>query len=369
MLKEFIQNYKFNIMNSKYKDLKKASMFIGVLILLILILVFSVLIAVTIGSTSIKIKDVYSVILFEAFNIKELSEYSKGAIHDVIWLIRLPRLVLGVAVGAGLAVAGAVMQAVVKNPMASPYTLGVSSGASLGATMAILMSIGAKFGNNSVGILAFLGALLATFLVMLISNIKSKATTTKLLLSGMAVSSIFAAFSSFIIFFAHDKEGIKNITYWLMGSLGGAKWESIGIIYLVVTLGSLFFINQWRTLNLMLLGDDVSITLGTNLHRTRQIYMIVTSLMVGFVVFSAGIIGFVGLIIPHIARLFFGSNHKKVIPICFLFGGIFLVWADVLSRVIIPYTELPIGILVSMIGSPTFIFLMVRKSTKVRGNI
>ncbi len=356
-------------MNSEYKNIGKTSIFIGVFLLLLVIIVVSVLVAVTIGSTSIKLKDVYSVIIYELFKLESLTEYADGAIHDVIWLIRLPRLVLAVAVGAGLAVCGAVMQAVVKNPMASPYTLGVSSGASLGATMAILLGVGAEFGNNSVGVLAFIGALAATFLVMLIANTGTKATTTKLLLAGLAVSAVFSAFSSFIIFFANDKEGIQDITYWLMGSLASAKWDSIWLIYLVVFSGCLFFITQYRTLNLMLLGDDVSITLGTNLHRTRQIYMTVTSLMIGFIVFSAGIIGFVGLIIPHIVRLFFGSNHKKVIPISMMFGAVFLIWADVCSRIVIPYTELPIGILVSMIGAPTFVYLMVKKSSDLGGNL
>ncbi len=356
-------------MNFDYKNTRETSMFIGVFLLLLVIVIVSVLVAVTIGSTSIKVKDVYSVIIYEMFKMDSLLEYSKGAIHDVIWLIRLPRLVLAVVVGAGLAVCGSVMQAVVKNPMASPYTLGVSSGALLGATVAILIKTGLNFGNNAVGIFAFLGALMATFLVMIIANTGTKATTTKLLLAGLAVSSVFSAFSSFIIFFTNDKEGIKTITYWLMGSLAGAKWESIWIIYIVVILGSIFFVTQYRTLNLMLLGDDVSITLGTNLHRTRQIYMAVTAMMIGFVVFSAGIIGFVGLIIPHIVRLFFGSNHKKVLPICFMFGAIFLVWADVVSRIIIPYTELPIGILVSMIGAPTFVYLMVKKASEAGGNL
>ncbi len=356
-------------MSVKNKNFMGTSIFIGVFLLLMIAMIISVLVAVTFGSTNIHVKDVYSVILYEIFHIDSLIEYQSGAIHDVIWLIRLPRLILAIAVGAGLAVCGVVMQAVVKNPMASPYTLGVSSGASFGATMAILMGVGVSLGSGYIGVMAFLGALLATFLVMLISNIGTKATTTKLLLAGLAVSSVFSSFSSFVIFFSNDKEGIKNITYWLMGSLGSAKWETMWMIHLVVIGGSLFFLTQYRTLNLMLLGDDVSITLGTNLYRVRQIYMMVSALIIGFVVFSAGIIGFVGLIIPHIVRMFFGSNHKRVIPITFMLGAIFLIWADVFSRIIIPYTELPIGILVSMIGAPTFIYLMINKSSRTGGNL
>ncbi len=356
-------------MKAKKNNFRQTSIFIAVCLLLLVGIVFSLLVAVTLGSTDMALKDVYSVIFYEVFKIDSLIDYAEGPMHDIVWLIRLPRIVLAVAVGAGLAVCGAVMQAVVKNPMASPYTLGVSSGASLGATLAILWGVGSNFGFNYVGVVAFIGALLATLFVMLIANTGTKATTTKLLLAGMAVSAVASAFSSFVIFFARDREGIRSITYWLMGSLGAASWDSIWLIHAVVIIGSIFFITQYRTLNLMLLGDDVSITLGTNLSRSRQIYMAVTAMMIGFVVFSAGIIGFVGLIIPHIVRVFFGSNHQRVLPVSFLFGGLFMIWADVASRTIIPQTEMPIGILVSMIGAPTFIYLMIKKSMKAGGNL
>ncbi len=356
-------------MKMNYKNLKGTSIFIVVLLLLAAAIPVSLLFAVTFGTSDMAMKDVYSVIVYEIFKLDSLVDYASGPIHDIVWLIRLPRIVLAVAVGAGLAVCGAVMQAVVKNPMASPYTLGVSAGASLGATLAILLDVGIQFGSNYVGVVAFLGALASTVFVMIIANAGTKATTTKLLLAGMAVSAVASAFSSFVVFFARDKEGIQSITYWLMGSLAGANWDSILLIHVVVFFGSLFFVTQYRTLNLMLLGDDVSITLGTNLLRSRQLYMAITAFMIGFVVFSAGIIGFVGLIIPHIVRVFFGSNHIRVLPICFFFGGLFMIWADVASRSIIPQTELPIGILVSMIGAPTFIYLMIKKSMKAGGNL
>lgn len=344
------------------KSQRGAAIYIVVSFVLFAVVVLSVLYAVTIGSTSISVFHVYQVIGFELFHIESMSQFSEGAVHDVIWLIRLPRILLAVAVGAGLAVCGVVMQAVVKNPLADPYVLGISSGASLGATLAIMLGIGVAFGENYVGVLAFLGAFVASILVMTIANIGSRANTVKLLLAGMAISAVFSAFSSFIIFIANDKEGIQTITYWLMGSLGGAKWETLGSIYVVVVGGVIFFITQFRTLNMMLLGDEVSITLGTDLHRFRQGYMLVASLMIGFVVFSAGIIGFVGLIVPHFIRMFFGTDHKKILPISALVGAIFMIWADVASRVIIPHTELPIGILISMIGAPIFIVLLLKKS-------
>ncbi len=351
-----------NIDSSTKKNILGTSIYIGVSILLLIAVILSVMIAVAIGSTKISFNDVYSVIIFKLFKTEQLVAYAKGPIHDIIWLIRLPRVVLAVAVGAGLSVCGSVMQAVVKNPMAGPYTLGISSGASLGATMAILLGVGSAWGPNAVGMVAFIGAFVAALLVMFIASIGSRANTVKLLLAGIAISSVFSAFSSFIVYLANDKEGIQSITYWLMGSLAGANWETMGFIYFVVFGGSLFFISQFRILNMMLLGDDVSITLGTNLHVYRQVYMLVSAMMIGFVVFSSGIIGFVGLIVPHFVRLFFGSDHKKVLPVALLVGSLFMIWADVLARVIIPYTELPIGILVSMIGAPTFIYLLLKKT-------
>lgn len=341
---------------------KTKPIYIGVIIMLFIVLVISIFTAVTIGSSDISIKKVYEIIIFRLFNMGDAEVLSNGAIHDVVWLIRLPRIILAICVGIGLSVSGVVMQAVVKNPLADPYILGVSSGASLGATIAIMLGFTTILGSNSIGIFAFIGAFLVSMLVLIISNTGGRANSTKLLLAGMALSSVCSAFSSFIIYVKNDAEGMKNITFWLMGSLGGAKWEEIAFILPLILVGTIFFISQYRILNLMLLGDEVSVTLGTDLHKYRQIYLIVTSLIIGLVVYSSGMIGFVGLIIPHIVRIFFGTDHKKIIPISALTGAIFLIWADVLSRIVIKNAELPIGILISMIGAPCFVYLMIKKS-------
>ena len=336
--------------------------YICVSIILVIILIFSILTTVTMGSVEISIKNVYEIIIYKLFNIGDAKFLSSGAIHDIVWFIRLPRIILAVAVGIGLSVCGVIMQAIVKNPLADPYILGISSGASLGATLAIMLGVGVFFGSNYVGICAFLGAFAISILVLTLANVNGRANSTKLLLAGMALSSVCSAFSSFIVYFANDREGMQSITYWLMGSLAGAKWQNIRIIIPVVIVATLFFITQYRTLNLMLLGDEVSITLGTDLQKHRQFYLIITSVVIGFIVYSSGIIGFVGLIIPHLIRMIFGTDHKRIILLSALTGAIFLVWADVLSRIIIPGSELPIGILISMIGAPIFIYLMVSKS-------
>ena len=172
----------------------------------------------------------------------------------------------------------------------------------------------------------------------------------------------------FIVYFANNKEGMQSIAFWLMGSLSGAKWDSIFIIAPIVMISILFFWTQSRILNLMLLGDEVAITLGRDLHIYRQVYLLVSSLIVGFVVYAAGMIGFVGLIIPHIIRMLVGTDHKKLVPISALAGAIFLVLADGLCRIIIPKTELPIGILISLIGAPCFVYLMIKKTYGFGGN-
>lgn len=347
--------------DSKSGLIKNTPAYVVTIFVLLGLLVFSLLLAVTFGSVRIPFKDVYGVILYQLFEIGDAELYASGKLYDVVCFIRLPRLVLSMAVGMGLAICGIIMQAVVKNPLAEPYTLGISSGASLGATLAILVGVGTMFGSNYVGVMAFIGAFGISLAVVTLANIGGRATSVKLLLAGMALSSVCSSFSSFIVYFSPDTEAIKSVTFWLMGSFAGAKWENIVVILPIVCLAFLFFWSQYRNLNLMLLGDEAAITLGTDLHRLRQVYLLVSAAVVGFVVYSAGTIGFVGLIIPHLVRMIFGTDHKKLLPICALVGAIFLVWADVLCRVIIPGMELPVGLLTSMIGAPCFIYLMVRK--------
>ena len=337
-------------------------MYIGVALILLIILVGSVMISVTLGSAKISVSEVYKVLGYKILGIKSFSEYATGPIHDVVWIIRFPRVVLAIAIGMALSISGVVMQAIVKNPLADPYILGISSGASLGATFAIMLGFGAVLGGNFVGVMAFIGALLVSFGVLLLADIKGSATSSKLILAGMALSAVCSSFSNFIIYIANDKTGMQSVTYWLLGSLAGAKWETNIVILPVVIIACIFFWSRYRVLNLMLLGDDVSITLGTDLHKPRHIYLIITSIMIGLSVYCAGVIGFVGLIIPHAVRMLFGTDHKKLIPISALVGAIFMICADALSRIVIPNSEMPIGILISMIGAPVFIYLMVKRS-------
>ena len=339
-----------------------------VMLLLAVLLVLAFLWALSIGTVKLSFVQIYEGIVNQFTSGMAIETAGQGPVHDIIWLLRLPRLVLAALVGMGLSVCGVIMQAVVKNPLADPYILGISSGASLGATAAILLGIGVALGENFVGIAAFIGAFAMSLGVLFISNLGGRSNSIKLLLGGMALSAVCGAFSSFIVYFANNKEGMQTIAYWMMGSFAGAKWENLMIIAPIVILAVLFLWTQSRMLNLMLLGDESALTLGTDLHIYRQIYLLVSSLIVGFVVYSAGMIGFVGLVVPHVIRMLVGTDHKKLIPVSALTGAVFLVIADGLCRVIIPRTELPIGILISLIGAPCFVYLMIKKTYGFGGN-
>lgn len=339
--------------------------YLFICLLLVAILLLAFLWALSIGTVKLPLAQIYTVIVDQLQSDLSVEAAGRGAAHDIVWLLRLPRLVLAAAVGCGLACCGVIMQAIVKNPLADPYILGISSGASLGATAAILLGIGMTLGENFVGIAAFIGAFCISLAVLFISNLGGRSNSMKLLLAGMALSAVCSAFSSFIVYFANNKEGIA---YWMMGSFAGAKWDNLTVIVPIVILAVLFFWSQSRILNLMLLGDEAAVTLGTDLHIYRQVYLLISSLIVGFVVYSAGMIGFVGLIVPHVVRMLIGTDHKKLIPVTALVGAVFLVIADGLCRIIIPRTELPIGILISLIGAPCFVYLMIKRTYGFGGN-
>ena len=339
-----------------------------IMLILAVFLVLAFLWALSIGTVKLSFIQIYEGIVNQFTSGIAIETAGQGPVHDIIWLLRLPRLVLAALVGMGLSVCGVIMQAVVKNPLADPYILGISSGASLGATAAILLGIGVALGENFVGIAAFIGAFAMSLGVLFISNLGGRSNSVKLLLAGMALSAVCGAFSSFIVYFANNKEGMQTIAYWMMGSFAGAKWETLAVIGPIVVLAVMFFWTQSRMLNLMLLGDESALTLGTDLHIYRQIYLLVSSLIVGFVVYAAGMVGFVGLVVPHVIRMLVGTDHKKLIPVSAMTGAVFLVIADGLCRVIIPRTELPIGILISLIGAPCFVYLMIKKTYGFGGN-
>lgn len=356
---------------SKPSFLQAPSRFIMLIVLLLFIAVLSVGAAVSFGQVEIPLAHSYRILLYHltGISIGDQSELVTGSFVDIIWRIRFPRVLMALLVGAGLALCGTIMQASVQNPLADPYILGISSGASLGATFAILIGFGAAgwIAQSGLAFGAFIGAFGASMLVLALASVGGKMTSVKLVLSGMVINALCTAFSNFIVYFANNAEGIKTVTFWTMGSLSTASWSRLPLVATVVLLASLFFALQARVLNTMLLGDEAAVTLGISLSLYRKVYMLATALITGVIVASCGMIGFVGLIIPHIVRGMVGSDHRRLIPITILIGGIFLVWTDVLARTIVPTAELPIGIITAMIGAPMFMYMLIKKGYSFGG--
>lgn len=314
------------------------------------------------GAVRIPIADTLSVLLEHLLGIQTGTEVSV-AFEQIVWQIRMPRIILGFLAGSGLALCGCVMQAVVQNPMADPYILGVSAGATLGATGSLFLGIG-----TISGIWAFIGAGIACFLVLALSSADGKTTSVKLILSGMIVNALLTAFSNFIIAVAGDSDGMMSIKFWTMGSLTRASWHNIGSVALIVLAAVLFFLTQSQTLDGLMLGEEAAATIGINTFRCRLTYLLVISMLTGAMVSVCGTIGFVGLIIPHVARALAGTSHRKLLPIAVLTGGLFMLWVDAIARSMIPNTELPVGIFTAVIGAPFFVYVMVRKKYGFGGN-
>ncbi|GAA0065864.1 iron ABC transporter permease [Clostridium perfringens] len=339
---------------------KDKKVFIAVL--LILLFISSIILGISFGAVDIPPYDVYRVFLYKVFGIKigNLDEILNSTLFDIIWGVRMPRVLLGAFAGMALAMVGVIMQATIQNPLGDPYILGLSSGASLGATFSILIGFSGVLSSFGAPLGAFLGALMTSIFVYFLARIGGRITPFKMILAGMVISSICSSLTSLIIFLSKDNEGIRTVNFWMMGSLAGAEWSNIVLPIVISVIPLIYFFTQYRNLNLMVLGDETSITLGLNIEKHRKIYMILSSLITGVIVSVCGTIGFVGIMIPHIVRLIFGTDHKTLLPFSALVGAIFLIWADIIARCAIANMELPIGIITSVIGAPFLLWLMVK---------
>lgn len=291
--------------------------------------------------------------------------------HDaVIWTIRAPRAVLGVLAGAGLAIAGVILQAVVRNVLADPYVLGVSSGASVGAASAITLGVGtgatAALGNHALGdyalqTSAFLGALLASALVIGVARAAGRFTATRLLMAGIAVGYALSALTSFLVFASDSAESSRSVMFWLLGSLGLASWSGpLVTVAVVVALGLGIVVLLGPRIDALNLGDEAALTLGINPDRLRLGLIVLSCLLVGAVVAMAGAIGFVGLVVPHLARRLVGGRHRALTPVAALLGAVLLTWADIGARTLLAPQEIPVGIITALVGAP-FLLLLVHR--------
>ena len=277
----------------------------------------------------------------------------------IFFKIRLPRILLAAVTGAGLASAGAVFQAVLQNPLAEPYLLGVSSGASLGATVAIIAGVGtAAAGIGGLSLFAFAGACLTILLVMAVSG-RLAGGLGSLLLGGIAVGYIFQAAISLLMML--NREQTERIVFWMMGSFAAASWAKVAVSAAVVAAGLILMNSASARLNIISLGPDHAHSLGINPSAAAVFFLLTGCLVTAAVVSVSGIIGFVGLIVPHLLRFFTGSDHRRLLPACAAGGAILLVLADLAARTLLAPQEIPVGVITAVSGGPFFLFLLRRK--------
>jgi iron complex transport system permease protein len=329
---------------------------IPLLVGLFCLLLLSITLGISIGPVQIPFGDVWTI---AAFKIGLIEEGSWTNAHEnIVWLIRFPRVLMAVFVGAGLAAVGVAMQAVVRNPLADPYILGVSSGASVGAVTVLGLGWFAFAGVYAISMGAFLGALLTFVIVFLLAQSGGRLSPGRLILSGVACSYVFSGITSLITLTSDDRELARSVLAWLLGSLASTDWTDLTLPAAVLLIGSVHLLLQARALNALLVGEESAATLGVNVNGFRRRLFLVMSLLTGVMVAVSGAIGFVGLMIPHMVRMVVGTDHRRVLPVSILAGSIFLIWVDVVARVAFDPVELPVGVITSLLGGPFFIWLM-----------
>ena len=285
----------------------------------------------------------------------------------IILDINLPRVVIGAVVGAGLAISGAAMQAVFRNPLASPYILGLSSGASLGAAASMIFTVAFIPSMIVTPVLAFATCFATMIVVYSMARVGGAVRTETLILSGVAVSSLLSALVSFMTFIAGDK--LEGIVFWSMGGLGRASWEEIAFATPVIAVCSVLLMMQAKSLNALMLGDVHAMDLGVNVKSCRLLVLILTTMIVASAVSFTGVIGFIGLVIPHILRITLGPDNRVIMPISLIAGSSFILICDYISHIIAPqYGTLPIGVMTALIGAPVFIYLLIRRKREVGWN-
>lgn len=280
----------------------------------------------------------------------------------VFWDVRIPRVLMAALVGAALACAGTAMQAIFRNSMADPFVIGVSSGAALGAATAGVIGAGVVMGAYASPIFAFGSALAAVTVVYKLGSVKGKVYVDSLLLSGVAVAAFLGALVSLLIYIARQQ--YHQLLFWLLGSLALASTDKVLILLAPVLVGAFVVILYGRDLDALLMGEETAHNLGASPEVLKKVILAVAAMMTAAAVAFSGVIGFVGLIVPHITRLVVGSNHRLLVPAATLSGAIFLIWADTLARSIVAPTELPVGIITALCGGPFFLYLLRRNSSE-----
>lgn len=311
-------------------------------------------VAATLGAYPITIIEVYSILF------RGLFHYPETTAEIVVWNLRLPRIIMAILAGIGLAIAGTMMQGILRNPLASPFTLGISSAAGFGAALAILTGVGIFVGEYLVIANAFFFSLIPTFVILGFARYK-RATPETMILAGIAMSFIFSAAISLLMFFA-EPEAVKEAYFWMVGSLGRALWEDIAPVFTILLVCvSLLMWKSWD-LNVIGAGDETAQSLGVNVEQSRKSIMITASLLTAGIISFTGTIGFIGLVSPHICRMLIGGDNRFLIPASGVVGAALLLAADTLARTVMAPIILPVGILTSTMGGPLFLYLLLRRT-------
>jgi cobalamin transport system permease protein len=345
---------------------KRSSKWKLTLLLLIITLIVAIVFCLNIGFAPIKFTDILTILGKQIpFLNRSIDSSSVSAVNTTIILqIRLPRVLAGALVGAGLAAAGVMYQGVFRNPMADSYLLGASAGASFAYTLAIIYASSLALNFLGLGfyqMVAFAGAVLTVFLVYFISRVGNKVPITTLLLSGIVVNIFILALQT--VFELRSGKALIGIVAWIAGGFTNITWTHVYVVFPFVLVGTLLAYFFTKDLNMLSMGDDTAQHLGVNTERVRQILLLIGSLITGAVVSISGVIGFVGLIIPHMTRLVIGPDHRILLPTSAIVGAIFLILCDSLARVATGASELPVGVITALAGTPFFIYLLRKRKT------
>jgi iron complex transport system permease protein len=321
-------------------------------------LVVSLAAAVAIGPADIAVRDVAGVVA-NRLGLAARPEGVSALQGAIVWDLRLPRALLAASVGAGLALCGTVLQSLTRNPLTDPYLLGVSSGASTGAVLVLVVGVGSGAFALSVG--AFAGSTVAFATVLALAGRAAARGSQRIVLAGIAGTQLFSALTSFIVIWAGDDAATRGVLYWLLGSMASATWTSAGVCALVLAVGTVACVWHAAALDAFAFGTDAAASLGVAVERVRVGLYVVTAAITAALVAASGAIGFVGLVIPHAARLLVGPRHRALLPAVALTGALFLVWADTAARTAFEPRDLPVGIITALVGVPAFALILRRR--------
>lgn len=325
---------------------------------LVVLLALSCAWSLAFGAAQVPLERVWAILGQHLFGIAPQVPVNSGQ-DSIVWQLRAPRVLLGALVGAGLALVGTVLQAVTRNPLADPHLLGVSSGAAFGAVIVVLY-LGEFAGLLSLPLAAFVGALASMLLVLAIASRGGRLESDRLLLAGVAVSFVMMAASNLLLYLGNP-HAASSVLFWMLGGLGLARWELLWLPALCLALALAVLLGLGRALNALMAGEQSAVSLGLEPRRVRLLVFVVASLLTGVLVSLSGAIGFVGLMLPHVARFLVGAEHRRVLPVAALLGALFLVWVDVAARTWLAPQDLPIGIVTAAIGGVFFVALLRRR--------